>query len=49
MKLPWNSDELDKKQAEIEKLEKQISDLEDQKNSWKNRFESERERRKVLS
>jgi|AntRauMinimDraft_2_1070382.scaffolds.fasta_scaffold00165_10 hypothetical protein len=49
MKLPWNSDELDKKQAEIEKLEKQISDLEDQKNSWKNRFESEKERRKVLS
>lgn len=49
MKLPWSSDEVEEREAEIEKLEEHISELEDEKQSWKNRFESEKDRRKDLS
>lgn len=49
MKLPWSSDEVEKKEAEIEELEERISELEEEKQSWKSRFESEKDRRKELS
>jgi hypothetical protein len=49
MKLPWSSDEVEKKEERIEELEETISELESEKESWKNRFESEKERRKELS
>ena len=49
MKLPWSSNELEEKEAKIEDLEDRISELEEEKQSWENRFESEKERRKKLS
>jgi len=49
MRLPWSSDEVKKREAEIEELEEQVSELEEEKQSWKKRFESEKERRKQLS
>lgn len=49
MKLPWGSDEVKKREAEIEELKEQISELKEEKQSWKERFESEKERRKELS
>jgi len=49
MKLPWSSDKVEEREAEIEKLEERISELEEEKKSWKNRFESEKDRRKELS
>lgn len=49
MRLPWNSDKVEKKESEIEELKDKISQLENEKQSWKNRFKSEKERRKKLS
>lgn len=49
MKLPWGSDKLEKKEEKIQELENKISALEEDKESWKKRFESEEDRRKELS
>ena len=49
MRLPWRSDKLKKKEERIEELEEKISDLEQDKDSWKERYESEEDRRKDLS
>lgn len=46
MKLPWNTEELEKK---IEELEEQLEEEKEEKKSWKNRYEAEEERRKELS
>lgn len=50
MKLPWKlKDELKEKEEKIEQLEKSIDQLEDEKQSWNERFEAEKERRSKLS
>lgn len=47
MKLPWKSKaELEDR---IEELEERIEELEDEKESWRKRFEAEKERRSELS
>lgn len=50
MKLPWKlKDELEEKEERIEQLEESIEELKEEKQSWKKRFEAEKERRSELS
>ncbi|MBC5793397.1 MAG: hypothetical protein H8Z69_05180 [Nanohaloarchaea archaeon] len=46
MKLPWNTEELEER---IEELEQKLEEEKQDKESWRNRFKAEEERRKELS
>jgi len=46
MKLPWKNDELKER---IDELEQKIEELKEEKQSWKDRYEAEENRRKKLS